>query len=79
MRYYTTYDNSPIPKEKVSSWAAKIYVAASNKISEDEITYKPQVDAVHKAIEDKDPVLTELVEKTRLGCLHDLTEINKEL
>jgi hypothetical protein len=79
MRYYTTYDNSPVPAEKISSWAAKIYVAASNKINEDETTYKPEVDAVHKAIEDKDPVLTELVEKTRLGCLHDLAEINKEL
>ena len=77
--YYITYDNSPIPEWQISSRAAKIYVAASNKIKEDEATYKPQVDEIHKRIEDNDPDISHLVEKTRLWCLRDLNAINQEL
>lgn len=79
MRYYTTFDKSPVPTERVSMRAGKIYAKAGKKIDEDPETYKQAIHDIQHKLENKDPSLYPIRKETAQKCLEDIRAINHEL
>jgi arginyl-tRNA synthetase len=79
IRYYTSFDRSPIPNTHINERAATIYAKAGEKINENPEIYKSQINETHKKLEDGDKELTELRIKTRDLCLETFKEYFQEL
>jgi len=79
LRYYTNFDNSPIPETNVWAWAAAIYAQAGAKIDENPEEYKKQIHETHKKLEDGNPELLNLRIKTRDLCMQTFQTYFDEL
>ncbi len=79
IRYYTRFDNSSVPTQRVSVRAGEIYVEAGKKIEENPEVYKAEVHATQHALESGDEKLVTLWKETAQKCLDDIHAINNEL
>lgn len=79
IRYYTRFDNSPIPETNASVRAGQIYVLATKKVEEDSDSYKAQIHETQRLLESGDVVLNALRQQTRTACLADMMAIYADM
>jgi len=79
IRYYTRFDNSPIPETNASVRAGQIYVLATKKIEENPDSYKAEVHETQRLLESGDVVLNALRQQTRTACLADMMAIYADM
>ena len=79
LRYYTNFSNEKFPEKNITKWVWEIYTLATKKVDENPDTYKPQIEALQKNLEDGDEELVSLRKKTREICLEDIKHIFDEL
>lgn len=77
--YYTNFSHVEFPKENFTKRVGEMYTAATRKLEEDEVVYKPQIEKLQKDLEDGDEKLVALWKETRELCLQDMQHIFAEL
>ena len=50
--YYKNFDQQPFPEQNFTKWVGQIYTLATRKVDENPDLYKPQIEALQKALED---------------------------